>query len=146
MNHSLPFHHIQFKLNCLFARNITSAAFTKEEKLISGSDDRTVKVWDLRNMRSALVTIRLDSAVNRISLSNSGLIAVPHDDRHVRIFDLSGQRVARLPRSNRQVSAFITVGIIFPTLSYCNYFIPIILVWFHLLLGTPTNGDFVHLA
>ena len=54
-------------------------------------------------MRAAQVTIRLDSAVNRISLSSSGLIAVPHDDRHVRIFDLSGQRLARLPRSNRQV-------------------------------------------
>ncbi|CAG7726096.1 unnamed protein product [Allacma fusca] len=82
--------------------NITSAAFTREEKLVSGSDDRTVKVWDIRNMRAAQVTIRLDSAVNRISLSSNGLIAVPHDDRHVRIFDLSGQRLARLPRSNRQ--------------------------------------------
>jgi len=82
--------------------NITSAAFTKEEKLVSGSDDRSVKVWDIRNMRASLVTIRLDSAVNRISLSNTGLIAVPLDDRHVRIFDLSGQRLARLPRSNRQ--------------------------------------------
>ncbi|ODM93041.1 WD repeat-containing protein 37 [Orchesella cincta] len=82
--------------------NITSAVFTKEEKLVSGSDDRTVKVWDIRNMRASLVTIRLDSAVNRISVSSNGLIAIPHDDRHVRIFDLSGQRLGRLPRSNRQ--------------------------------------------
>ncbi|OXA43641.1 WD repeat-containing protein 37 [Folsomia candida] len=82
--------------------NITSAAFTKEDRLVSGSDDRTVKVWDIRNMRASLVTIRLDSAVNRISISNAGLIAIPQDDRHIRIFDLSGQRLARLPRSNRQ--------------------------------------------
>jgi len=54
-------------------------------------------------MRASLVTIRLDSAVNRISVSSNGLIAIPHDDRHVRIFDLSGQRLGRLPRSNRQV-------------------------------------------
>ena len=35
------------------------------DKAVSGSDDRTVKVWDLRNMRSALVTLRLDCAINR---------------------------------------------------------------------------------
>lgn len=49
------------------------------------------------------MTIRLDSAVNRVSVSSTGLIAIPHDDRHVRIFDLTGQRLGRLPRSNRQV-------------------------------------------
>lgn len=58
-------------------------------------------------MRASLATIRLDSAVNRVSVSSSGLIAIPHDDRHVRIFDLNGQRLGRLPRSNRQVSCVI---------------------------------------
>lgn len=54
-------------------------------------------------MRSALTTIRLDSAVNRISVSNGGIIAIPHDNRHIRLFDLNGQRIARLPRTSRQV-------------------------------------------
>lgn len=57
-------------------------------------------------MRASLVTIRLDSAVNRVSVSSNGLIAIPHDDRHVRIFDLTGQRLGRLPRSNRQVHTY----------------------------------------
>lgn len=71
--------------------------------MVSGSDDKTVKVWELRNMRSALTTIRLDSAVNRLAVSNGGVIAIPHDNRHIRLFDLNGQRIARLPRTSRQV-------------------------------------------
>jgi len=90
--------------------------------LVSGSDDRTVKVWDIRNMRAATATIRLDSAANRISISNSGLIAVPHDDRHVRIFDLSGQRVARLPRSNRQGHRRMVTSCAWSDDQKCNLF------------------------
>jgi hypothetical protein len=49
-----------------------------------------------------VATIQSDSAVNRISVSSSGLIAVPYDNRNVRIFDLTGNRLARLPRSSHQ--------------------------------------------
>ncbi|CAH1108671.1 unnamed protein product [Psylliodes chrysocephalus] len=84
------------------AESVTSAVFTREDKVVSSSDDRSVKVWDLRNMRSPVSTIRVDSAVNRLSVSVNGLIAIPHDNRHIRLFDLSGQRLARLPRSSRQ--------------------------------------------
>lgn len=82
--------------------SVTSAVFTREDKVVSSSDDRSVKVWDLRNMRSPVATIRVDSAVNRLSVSSNGIIAIPHDNRNVRLFDLSGQRLARLPRSSRQ--------------------------------------------
>lgn len=80
--------------------SVTSTVFTRDDKVVSGSDDRTVKVWELRNMRSALATIRTDSAVNRLAVSN-GVIAIPHDNRQIRLFDLNGQRVARLPRTSR---------------------------------------------
>lgn len=82
--------------------SVTSAVFTREDKVVSGSDDRSVKVWDVRNMRSALATIRSDSSVNRVGVSSTGIIAIPHDNRQVRLFDLQGQRLARLPRSSRQ--------------------------------------------
>lgn len=52
-------------------------------------------------MRSALTTIRTDSPVNRLSVSQTGIIAIPHDNRSIRLFDLNGQRIARLPRTSR---------------------------------------------
>lgn len=82
--------------------SVTSTVFTRDDKVVSGSDDRSVKVWELRNMRSALTTIRTDSAVNRLVVSSGGVIAIPHDNRHIRLFDLNGQRIARLPRTSRQ--------------------------------------------
>ncbi|RLW11570.1 hypothetical protein DV515_00001367 [Chloebia gouldiae] len=86
-------------VNC----TVTSAVFTVGDNVVSGSDDRTVKVWDLKNMRSPIATIRTDSAVNRISVCvGQRIIALPHDNRQVRLFDMSGVRLARLPRSNRQ--------------------------------------------
>uniref|UniRef100_A0A1I8PLP6 WD repeat-containing protein 37 n=2 Tax=Stomoxys calcitrans TaxID=35570 RepID=A0A1I8PLP6_STOCA len=67
--------------------SVTSTVFSKDDKVVSGSDDRTVKVWELRNMRSALATIRTDSSVNRLAVSNAGIIAIPHDNRQIRLFD-----------------------------------------------------------
>uniref|UniRef100_A0A8D1B0G3 WD repeat-containing protein 37 n=1 Tax=Sus scrofa TaxID=9823 RepID=A0A8D1B0G3_PIG len=85
---------------------VTSAVFTVGDNVVSGSDDRTVKVWDLKNMRSPIATIRTDSAINRITVCvGQRIIALPHDNRQVRLFDMSGVRLARLPRSSRQVRA-----------------------------------------
>lgn len=95
-----PFHSVSVFQG--HTETVTCAVFTKEDKVVSGSDDRSVKVWDLRNMRSPLATIRSDSAANRLAVSNSGVVAIPHDNRQVRLFDLSGQRIARLPRTSRQ--------------------------------------------
>lgn len=69
-------------------------------------------------MRSALTTIRLDSAVNRISVSNGGIIAIPCDNRHIRLFDLNGQRIARLPRTSRQVKNQLTFFIFSSSLPF----------------------------
>jgi len=49
----------------MFLRPVTTAVFAGGDNLVSGSDDRMVKVWDLKNMRSPVTTIRLDSPVNR---------------------------------------------------------------------------------
>lgn len=80
--------------------SVSAAVFSKEDKVVSSSDDRTVKVWDLRNMRSPVATIRVDSAVNRLAVSSTGIIALPHDNRNIRLLDGNGQRILRLPRSS----------------------------------------------
>ena len=50
-------------------------------------------------MRTPVAMVQSDSSVNRISVSqSSGLVAIPFDNRNVRIYDLSGNRIARLPR------------------------------------------------
>lgn len=83
------------------AESVTSTIFTKDDKVISGSDDKSVKIWEIRNMRAPLTTIRTDSPVNRLSVSQAGVIAIPHDNRSIRLFDLNGQRIARLQRTSR---------------------------------------------
>ena len=50
-------------------RPVTTAVFAGGDNLVSGSDDRMVKVWDLKNMRSPVTTIRTDSPVNRLSFA-----------------------------------------------------------------------------
>ncbi|CAI4227880.1 unnamed protein product [Auanema sp. JU1783] len=89
--------------------SVTSVAFSLGDRIVSASDDRTVKVWDLRNMRSSIATVRLPSPSNKISISQAhGLIAIPLDNRHVRIHDLSGNRVQRIPNRrchNRLISS-----------------------------------------
>lgn len=84
------------------SHSVTSAVFTNDDKVVSGSDDRTVKVWDLKNMAAPLTTIHLDSPVNRLAVNSKGVIAIPHDNRHIRLFDLTGVRLARLPRNERE--------------------------------------------
>lgn len=79
---------------------VTCAAFSRSEHIISGSDDRTVKVWDLRNMRAPLTNIQTDSQVNKVAINNSGMIAIPQDNRHVTIYDIGGAKLARLPRES----------------------------------------------
>jgi len=81
---------------------VTTAVFAGTDKVVSGSDDRTVRVWDLKNMRAPLTTIRTDSSVNRLTVSKKNWIAIPCDNRHVKLYHVNGERLGRLRRSNRQ--------------------------------------------
>jgi WD40 repeat protein len=78
--------------------SVTSVVFSPLHHIVSGSDDKTVKVWDLRNMRSPTSAIRLNIAANRISICNAKL-AIPLDNRNIYIYDLNGNRMTRIPRT-----------------------------------------------
>jgi len=95
--------------------SVTCAAFSRTEHIVSGSDDRTVKVWDLRNMRAPLTNIQTDSAVNKLAISEGGMVGVPQDNRHVSIYDIAGNKLSRLPRESgkchmRMVSSVAWAG------------------------------------
>jgi WD40 repeat protein len=67
--------------------------------VVSGSDDRTIKVWDTRNFKSPTLVIRLNAGVNRLALSPSGTaLSVPLDNRYVELYSLSGHKMCRLSR------------------------------------------------
>lgn len=81
--------------------SVTSVVFSHLHHIVSGSDDKTVKVWDLRNMRSPISAIRLNIAVNRISICNAkSLLAIPLDNRNIYIYDMNGSRMTRIPRNS----------------------------------------------
>lgn len=53
--------------------------------------------------------------MNKLSISTSGMVAVPQDNRHVCIYDISGNKLARLPRESgkchmRMVSSVVWAG------------------------------------
>ncbi len=101
------------------ARAVNSAIFVNEDKIATSSDDQTLKLWDLRIMRSPLFTINVNSGVNRICTmklntsttnnsdnlnSNNNLetfLCLPLDNRDIKVYNLNGERVLRLPRTNR---------------------------------------------
>lgn len=79
-----------------------------EDKIATSSDDQTLKLWDLRIMRSPVCTINTNSGVNRICTMNmngeqskESLLCVPLDNRDVKIYNLQGDRVMRMPRDSR---------------------------------------------
>ena len=52
--------------------SVTCAFFSRSDQIVSGSDDRSVKVWDLRNMRAPVTSIQTASPVNKLSVSVNG--------------------------------------------------------------------------
>ncbi|RWS20537.1 WD repeat-containing protein 37-like protein, partial [Leptotrombidium deliense] len=82
---------------------VTSATFLGTDKVVSGSDDRTVKVWDLKNMRSPLTSIYVEAPINKLGVSQQhNYIAIPLENRNVRLYDCNGNRICRLPRNHHE--------------------------------------------
>lgn len=60
-------------------------------------------------MRSPITTIRADSGVNRFAVASNGVIAIPHDNRQIMLYDMTGQRVTRIHRTARNVRIVLLI-------------------------------------
>eukprot|EP00753_Platysulcus_tardus_P011022 PLAT324.1.p1 GENE.PLAT324.1~~PLAT324.1.p1 ORF type:complete len:488 (+),score=145.14 PLAT324.1:65-1528(+) len=75
---------------------VTSAVFSLDgQRLLTSSDDRAVKIWDVRDLREPLDIIHAPTGLNRIALS-SQLLAVPCSVGQTCVYDLRGNRKALL--------------------------------------------------
>ena len=68
------------------------------EYFLTGGDCKSVKIWDLRNIKSPIYNIKNKSSVNRFSLShyNTKKIAIPMDDRKTKVCNFEGERLGHL--------------------------------------------------
>jgi len=80
---------------------VNSAMFsTVGNYVVSSSDDRTIKVWDIKYLKAPVHVIRPGSGCNRISISPfASMIAAPLDNAEIRLYDLNGGLIAKIPRS-----------------------------------------------
>ncbi|CEF66304.1 WD40 repeat and WD40/YVTN repeat-like-containing domain and WD40-repeat-containing domain and G-protein beta WD-40 repeat-containing protein [Strongyloides ratti] len=83
--------------------SVSSVLFTNDDKVISSGEDRTVKLWDLRAMRNVLTNIRLESPINKIAYNEKmKLIAIPMDNRIVKLYDMNESKLIQVPRINNK--------------------------------------------
>eukprot|EP00824_Muranothrix_gubernata_P014706 TRINITY_DN30518_c0_g1_i1.p1 TRINITY_DN30518_c0_g1~~TRINITY_DN30518_c0_g1_i1.p1 ORF type:complete len:443 (+),score=58.17 TRINITY_DN30518_c0_g1_i1:31-1359(+) len=78
------------------ADTVTTAIFTVGgTHVVTGSDDRTVKVWDMKSMKSPVVSINCEAAVNRLSVARGCLaVAAPLDNARIKVFTVGGEKTA----------------------------------------------------
>eukprot|EP01132_Coremiostelium_polycephalum_P003174 gene3174-3973_t len=77
---------------------VNSAVFTSDgNHIVSGGDDRTVKVWDIRQSKTCKTSIRCPFAINRLSVSpGTSIIAIPQDDGRISVYDVNGNRKGKM--------------------------------------------------
>uniref|UniRef100_A0A6B2LAD8 Uncharacterized protein n=1 Tax=Arcella intermedia TaxID=1963864 RepID=A0A6B2LAD8_9EUKA len=91
---------------------VTCGQFTPNgDKAITGSHDRTLKIWDLQN-RVCLKTFSATSAVHDLSVSRDGSFVVSgHQDCTVRFWDMrSGQMLADLSKIHSKLITGVSIS------------------------------------
>lgn len=72
-------------------------------------------------MRSPLLTISMESSINKLSVSQQhNLITIPLDNRNVRIYDINGNRICRLSRDSHSRMVTCAAWLNAPETSFSN--------------------------
>ena len=73
--------------------------------MISSSDDKTVRLFDFRNMNE-LERLTCDSSANKLDiLCGSSHVALPHDDGNIRLVKMCQSGSSRLRRIRHRKNA-----------------------------------------
>ncbi len=72
---------------------VSSVCITKDGKIVSGSSDKTIRVWDMQGKELAICRGHKDSGLS-ICVTNDGKIVSASWDRTVRIWDMQGKELA----------------------------------------------------
>ena len=72
---------------------VYSVCVTQDGKIVSGSEDKTVRVWDMQGKELAICRGHEDS-VNSVCVTNDGKIMSGSHDKTIRAWNMQGKELA----------------------------------------------------
>ena len=72
---------------------VVSVCVTKDGKIVSGSDDKTVRVWDMEGKQLAICRGHEDRVIS-VCVTKDGKIVSGSRDKTVRVWDMQGKQLA----------------------------------------------------
>ena len=68
---------------------INALAFAPDGRLVTGSEDRTVRVWDLNDLDAQPVVLGHEDAIRALAFAPDGRLVTGSSDKTVRVWDLT---------------------------------------------------------
>ncbi len=72
---------------------VCSVCVTKDGKIVSGSEDKTVRVWDMQGKKLAICRGHEDSVFS-VFVTKDGKVVSGSKDKTIRVWDMEGKELA----------------------------------------------------
>jgi len=77
--------------------SINSAIYTHDgTNIVTAGEDKTIRVYDIRQSKDCKTSIRCPHSINRISVNGKACIAIPQDDGRVSVYNIYGNRKGKM--------------------------------------------------